>query len=171
MALDATVAGVNANSYLSVSAADAFAAADLGPEVDAWVAATTDQKERALKRATREIDGYLRSGWARYVITQALLFPREVDYSGSPVAAFIPRNIQLACYEQATYVLRNAAVLDNARTRRARDMQSASEPNISYTTAEESGFLSDAALAYVDLYRRTGGARGLRSVRVSGYAW
>ncbi len=171
MALDSTVAGASADSYLSVAAADLFAAADLGPEVDAWLAAVTATKEKALKRATREIDGYLRTGWRRWVTTQSLLFPREIDYSGTPAVAFVPRSIQMACYEQATYVLKNASVIDNAHTRRAREMQSASEPNVSYTERPvDTPSLSDAALVYLDGYRRAGGSRGIRSIRVSGYA-
>lgn len=172
MALDSTVAGSSSDSYISVAVADGFAADDLGPEATAWTAATTADKEKALKRATREIDGYLRTGWLRYATTQALLFPRSIDHSGTPEVAFIPRNVQLATYEQATYVLRNATVIDSARQRRARDLESASEPNISYTERRDSvpPVLSDAALHYLEGYRRSGGPRGLRSVRVSGYA-
>jgi phage gp36-like protein len=179
MTLDATIAGATANSYLTVAAADSYAGDDLGPEAAAWLAAVTADKEKALKRATREIDGYLRSGWVRYSAAQALLFPRAIDYSGTPAAAYLPSNVKLACYEQATYVLRNAKVLDNARTRRARDVQSASEPNISFaerasTTRSgaaspdvDAAMLSDAALGYIEGFRRAGGSRGLTSVRMT----
>lgn len=175
MALDATVAGVSANSYLSIAAADLLAAADTGPEVTAWTAATTDQKERALKRATREIDAFLRSGWLRYgaaqsvAFVQALLFPRAIDVSGSPALPFLPRAVQLATYEQATYVHKNATVLDAAAVRRAQDMQSATQSNLSYTRSAEEGanVLSPAALVYLEGYRRAGGARGIRTVRMS----
>lgn len=167
MALDSTVAGSTADSYLSVAVADGFAAADLGPEAAAWLAAVTADKEKALKRATREIDGFLRSAWSRYSSTQALLFPRLIDYSGSPAVPLIPRNVQLACYEQASFVLKNAAVLDHARTRKARDVQSASEPNLSFSerTADSAPVLSDAAIHYLEGYRRAGGSRGIRSTR------
>jgi hypothetical protein len=179
MALDSTVAGASANSYLAVADADAFAADDLGPEATFWVAASSGDKEKALKRATREIDAYLRSGWVPYVATQALLFPRAVDYAGTPAAAFIPTSIKRACYEQATFVLRNASVLDNAQTRRARDVQSASEPNISFSerTDSEATQLSPSALHYLEGFRRSGGDRSMRSIRVTsptsatGYSW
>lgn len=167
MTIDTTVAGTSADSYLTVAAADLFAAADLGPEVTTWLAAVTGDKEKALKRATREIDGFLRTGWSMYLSTQALLFPRSLDVSGS--TPFIPRKVQLACYEQATFVLKNAAVMDNARTRRARDVASASEPNIAFSekTAGETPVMSDAALLYLEGYGVAGGSRGMRSLRVS----
>lgn len=176
MALDSTVAGTNADSYLSVADADALAAADLGPEADAWRAlsnampADVEQKERALKRATREIDAYLRSGWARYVSGQALLFPRLIDYRGTPAVPFVPTDIQRATYEQATFVLKNKDVLDYARTRRARDVQSASEPNLAFTERSDGGttpVVSDAALLYLERYRRAGGSRRIRSARLA----
>lgn len=171
MALDATVAGADADSYLSVADADALAAADLGPEVDQWLAAEEADKERALKRATRELDSYVRTGWRQYASTQALTFPRLIDVDAD--GPFLPRDIRLATYEQATYVLANAKVLDRANTRRARDMQSASEPNLSYSRPTEDdamGALSEAALAYLVDYGSQGTKRSVRSVRMaSGY--
>ena len=56
MAIDATIAGASANSYLTVAAADALAASELGRDMKAWTAATTDEKEAALVRATEEVD-------------------------------------------------------------------------------------------------------------------
>lgn len=167
MALDATVAGAAADSYLTVAQADALATADVGPEAEGWTAATLDQKERALKRATRDLDNHLRSGWPTYSATQALLFPRLIDRNATgPV---LPRGVRTACYEQATYVLANAKVLDRANTRRARDMQSAAEPNNSYSQPVQSdvALLSPAALAYLAGYATAAGRRGMRSVRMS----
>src|SRR4051794_17191794 len=95
MALDPTVAGASSDSYLSVAAADAMAAADLGPEAEAWVRGSAPQKEAALRRATRELDSYLGSRWMRYDTAQARLFPRSVDFRGTwgtPVP-FIPADI------------------------------------------------------------------------------
>jgi len=80
MILDATPAGLSANSYLTVGAADSLAGADLGSAAAAWLAAVTAQKEAALVRATREVNAYLRSsGIARYAAAQSLLYPRAVD--------------------------------------------------------------------------------------------
>jgi hypothetical protein len=167
VALDATVAGAAANSYLTLAAADALAADDLGPEAAAWLSQADDAKrEAALRRATRELDAYLRTGWARYSAAQALLFPRLIDQDAS--GALLPRNVQLACYEQATYVLANAAVMDRANSRRARDLASAAEPNTSYSEGgQELPTLSPQALQYLAGYRTAGSSRGLRSVRMS----
>ena len=155
MTLDATPAGANADSYLTVAGADSLAGEDLGPEVTAWLAATTASKEAALKRATREIDGYLRTGVSAYSSTQALRFPRSTDVvSGSPV---IPRAIVLATYQQAIFVLKNATVLAAANTRRARSQASASEPDVSYSQDNDpTSLLSPIALHYLSDFRAAG---------------
>lgn len=168
MALDSTVAGANADSYLSVADANTLAAADLGSEAAEWAAsADTARKEQALKRATREIDKYLRSGWTRYSPTQRLLFPRAVDYNGTPAVPFIQQDIRLATYEQATYLFANADAIDAAGIRWARANQGEVASN-----EQESGdyLVSPAAKAYLDGFRRGASGRGIRSVRVSGYA-
>lgn len=129
MAIDATVGGASANSYLDVAAADALAADDLGPAAERWLAAATADKEKALKRATREIDGWIAErGSAPWSATQALLFPRVGDVDASDVP-FIHRNVQQATYEQATYVLDNAAALDEAASRRAKGFFSYTNPD------------------------------------------
>jgi hypothetical protein len=171
MSLDATVAGTSANSYIAVATADGFAGDDLGAEAVKWLDAgtVTATKEKALKRATRELDAYLRTGWPPYSTTQALLFPRAVDVvSSSPV---IPRSIQLACYQQAIYLVANADVLAAANTRRARAMSSASEPNVAFTETADDGSneLSPQALQYLSGYRiaaRPQPVGSLRSLRV-----
>jgi hypothetical protein len=169
MAIDATVAGATANSYLAVATADGLANDDLGAEATAWLTAVTGDKEKALKRATRELDAYLRSGWGPYSQTQALLFPRSIDVtSGTP---YIPRSIQLACYQQAIYLASNANVLAAANTRRARAMSSASEPNVAFTEAPDDGAnqLSPQALQYLSGYRvaaRPQAVGSMRSLRV-----
>lgn len=178
MALDATVAGATADSYLTVAAADALAAADVGPEATAWLDAGAAEKEQALKRATREIDAEVRSDWVRYSYTvtspyrQRLRFPRSIDYTGtSPKVPFIPDDIINATYEQATYVHKNAAVLDAAAVRRAQGLRSGSEPDVSWTR-DEGGMsaLSPAALHYLKGYRRAAAARGIQSTRMSSAA-
>jgi hypothetical protein len=160
-----------ANSYLSVADADALATDDLGPEAAAWIAATTASKQSALKRATREIDEYLRTGWAPYSTTQRLRFPRSIDLDADD-APIIPRGIELATYQQAIYVLKNATVLAAANTRRARNMESASEPNVSYSEGADDGMtiLSSQALHYLSGFRvapTSTRAGSVRSVRVA----
>lgn len=130
--LDATVGGASANSYLTLAAANALAADDLGPEAERWRDPTVedDRLEVALKRATRELDDLLRPS-SRYATTQWLRFPQatDLDADGNPV---IPLAIQHATYYQAAFVLSNASVLDRANSRHARDAQSVSEPNATY---------------------------------------
>lgn len=168
MALDATPGGALSDSYLSVAAADALAGNDVGPEVVRWIAATNAEKEAALRRATRDLDAYLRTGWRRYSTAQALLFPRSIDVTGG--GPFIPRALELATYEQATYVLMNAGVMDRAATRRARELQTVAEPNTSYTRPQDDdpmSHLSPAALHYLEGFRHVGSRRGVQSVRMS----
>lgn len=55
MALDATIAGAAANSYLTVAEADARAAND-PISGETWQAAALDEKERALVTATDDVD-------------------------------------------------------------------------------------------------------------------
>jgi hypothetical protein len=172
MPIDVTPGGVSANSYMTIAAADVLATDDLGPEAAKWLSAGEDEKESALKRATREIDEYLRSGWTRYSTTQRLRFPRSVDLDADS-EPIIPRGIELATYQQAIYVLKNASVLAAANTRRARNMQSASEPEISYSQSEGddgTSILSGQALHYLSGFRvapRSTRAGSVRSVRVS----
>ena len=130
MPLDATVAGASADSYLTVADADALANEDLGPQAVGWLAASVPMKEKALKRATREIDLFIGDlGGLRYAATQRLLFPRAIDVSGTPATPFIHRSIRSATYEQAAYVLANADKLDEAAQRRARGLFAYSNPD------------------------------------------
>lgn len=169
MTLVATPADADANSYLTVADADALAGDDLGPEADAWLATTVlPSKEKALKRATREIDAHLSTTWQRYSSTQRLLFPRSIDtLDGDPV---IPVGIQRATYQQAIFVLRNAAVIAAANSRRAQNLASASEPQMGYSQGAEDGMnvLSPQALHYLSGFSVAprSGSDGLRSVRV-----
>lgn len=130
MALDATVAGSAANSYITVGEADELAADDLGPQADGWIAAAAALKEKALKRATREIDAFLPSaGAARYATTQALLFPLKAYVEGVLQSPALPSVVKRATYEQATYVLANAKFLDEAAARRAHGLFSYQNPD------------------------------------------
>lgn len=117
MAIDATVAGATADSYLTVADSVALATADIGPFAESWAVAAAVNQEKALKRATREIDAFVDISSARYSTTQALLFPLEVDVVDD--VPFLPQVIKLATYEQAAYLLANAKIIDEAATRRA----------------------------------------------------
>lgn len=169
MTLDATPAGADANSYLTVAAADALAGEDLGPERDVWLKADVELKDRALMRATREVDGYVATGWDPADADQALLFPREtidVDAAGD---AIIPRKVVLATYQQALYLLKNKDVLAamNAHRARAGDV----DPDSAYGVDPENGpsVISPMAMHYLAGFRtapRVSKGGNVRSARV-----
>jgi hypothetical protein len=129
VAIDATVAGAASDSYLTLSEAALLAGDDLGPQADGWLAAADPLREKALKRATREIDAFVNLPSARYSTTQALLFPRDIDITGTPLVAILPRVLKIATYEQAAYLLANAKHLDEAASRRAHGLFSYSNPD------------------------------------------
>lgn len=172
MALDATVAGASANSYLTVAAADALATADLGRQSALWLdAATTDAvKEAALQRATREIDGHFPTTgmWVRYDADQALLYPRPQDATGSPLTPYIHPAVQLACYHQAAYLVKNADAIDDAAARRARGLFSFSDSEGGGSVAIDPTFGLLSPQAAADLAPLRAGGRGtLSSVPVA----
>lgn len=174
MALDATVGGANANSYLTVAEADALAADDLGRFAKKWREGTPlDVKERALIRASREIS--LRFGpTTRYAGTQALSFPRSIDYVGDPPVAYLPAELKRASYEQAIYVNAVSEALDDSATRRAQGTFSQSDDNGSYTLATDPqlGRIAPEALAALAALRgsaRT--ARTVYSVQLTSSTW
>jgi hypothetical protein len=164
VALDATVAGASADSYLSIEDADALAADDLGPEAEKWRAAATTvaDRERALKRATRDIDDHIVPFSTPYSTTQRLFVPRAVDLDLDDVA-IIPASVQRATYLQAIFVLSNAAVIDRANARQARNVSSGSEPNVSYTTDDDFSVMSKRAVAALAGYAGSGRGGGMIS--------
>lgn len=127
MAIDSTVAGENANSFVSLAEANAYFAGHYsGASATAWAALTDPQKESALKRACsiinslnflddhdasgnsltdalmREYVGY--NGLTRYDSDQRLQFPRNID-EDSAGAPFIHQDVKDAQCEQSVYLL------------------------------------------------------------------
>lgn len=167
MPLDATPGGVAADSYLTVADADALAAArGLGRAATAWLAASNDDKEKALRQATTDIDTVASTAGLRYAFDQALVFPRVVDVDGLGAAYIVP-NVRLATYEQAIYVLANSKLFDDAASRRARGLVSFSDDDASGTAAMRSdyGLIAPRAMAYLNTVRDTGRTT-LRSVPI-----
>jgi len=80
MALDNTVGGASADSYCSEAEADAYYGSDAHLWSSVWTAATTPQKEAALKTATRLLDDLVDWKGAKLASTQALRWPREGVY-------------------------------------------------------------------------------------------
>jgi hypothetical protein len=129
MVLDATVGGPSANSYLDVAAADAFASTDLGRNAKEWLAATDEDKEAALIRASEEIDATIGRVESFFASDQALLFPRSFDLEADGTTPKLPKTLEKATYLQAAYLLRDANLLDDAASRRARGLVNFSNPD------------------------------------------
>jgi len=99
-AIDATLSGANANSYVTLAAANAYF--ETVPDSSTWTNKTDDQKNRSLISATRLIDGLSFYG-DRCTTTQALKWPRE-DYTVDGIdlaCTLIPDPIKTATYELA----------------------------------------------------------------------
>jgi len=108
--IDATIGGANANSYLTVAAADALTESMLGTL--AWTTATSDSKIRALITATRGLDTL---GWigSRATTTQALDWPRtDASCDGTDYASTaIPTPILYATFDLANSLLTTPTLL------------------------------------------------------------
>lgn len=138
--LVATVAGADANSYLTVAEGDAFAAAALGAEAKAWEDATVEEREKALMQATTSVDTLQRSqaGYAvPYGADQALLFPRDIDVTGDPALPFLLGIIKRATFVQAAWLLKNVHLLDEAASHVAAGVFSQSDGDGSWTAAAD----------------------------------
>ena len=117
MALDATLGGASANSYVTVAEADAYFATSFGRT--AWGSASAANKEIVLIESTRLLD--LLVSWKGYVKsdTQALRWPRtyvpNIDgrYSGVGTIksyisdSIVPKDIKNAVCELAYSLLSN----------------------------------------------------------------
>ncbi len=116
MTLDSTIGGAAANSYASVSEADAYFATRL--YADSWTDAGTSEKEQALITTTQEIESYYHPG-TRVSTTQALQWPRyNVYFDGLILSSeTIPTLLKYAQYEGSIYLLANTSVLEVSELR------------------------------------------------------
>lgn len=170
MALDVTIAGASADSYISLAEADALANNRLGREAQSWLSSSITDKERALRQAAIDIDGLARSA-TRYDGLQSLLFPRSSDLDATDLP-LIPIRVKQAQFEQAAYLISNANLISDAASRRARGMFSFSEDNLQGSLAIDSqvGLISPRAEQLMATLTRT--TRGtLRSVPISTRTW
>lgn len=105
MALDATVNGSSADSYISVSDADAYH--DTHLYATDWTSASTSNKEKALKMATRILDEKVDWSGARATSTQALAWGRTgVTDDGRSVSSTVhPQPVKNATAEFARHLL------------------------------------------------------------------
>jgi len=114
MALDATVSGLNSNSYITVTEATAIFAERLGVGTD-WSGLSSPDKEAALITATRRLDQEEYEG-AKTLYNQALQFPRLGIYDKDSIlyaSTAIPKPLQLACAELALAIVRNPEIFDD----------------------------------------------------------
>jgi hypothetical protein len=99
-AIDATLGGTSANSYVTLAAANTYF--ETVPDSSTWTNKTDDQKNRSLISATRWIDALSFYG-DRCTETQALKWPRDnYKVDGIELACtLIPDGIKVATYELA----------------------------------------------------------------------
>ena len=113
MALDATVGGAAANSYVTVAEGTAYYATHLYAAV--WATLTTEQKEAALISATRVLDANQCFTGVPASETQALQWPRAGMFNRNGVAIpenVIPTELKYAVFELAlNLATRNTTVL------------------------------------------------------------
>lgn len=111
--IKATAGASDANSYLSVAAADDIANTMLSTR--GWSTATTDQKGQALINSTRYLDQLEWIG-SKASTTQALLWPRddaacgEKDYANT----VIPEEVKLACFDLADALLEDSTLISGS---------------------------------------------------------
>ena len=109
ISIDETVGGANANSFVALSEFSTYMEGRLNS--DAFDDASTDEQNRALAEATRELSAM---GWKGYRVTstQALSWPRQwahdpdsptQDYYDSDV---VPDRVKRATYELALAFLK-----------------------------------------------------------------
>jgi len=106
MALDATIAGASADSYISVADADTYHGTNLN--VTDWTGASNDSKERSLKMATRLLDERIDWIGSKNTDAQALRWPRAAVTTPDGYAietTEIPTAVTNATAEFAKYLI------------------------------------------------------------------
>lgn len=116
--LIATAGATNANSYLTITGADAIANGMIGTL--AWTTATTDDKTRALITATNGLETLNWIG-TRTSADQALSWPRTDASCGdkAPADNEIPRELELATLDLANALLGSPTLLRSTPTSEA----------------------------------------------------
>lgn len=164
MAIDATIGGATANSYVSLEDAETYFVARL--RVDAWDGASAQDKEKALLQACRRIEALrLRSHRMRddpFLVaydTQALKFPRWRDFKDG--AYFIVQPVMDAQCEEALALLSIGAEQERRQQLQQAGVKSFSVDGLSETygaSALSNGALYSAeAWQLLTAYRERGG--------------
>jgi hypothetical protein len=171
VAIDATIAGASANAYLTVADADALNGDRNGRQATIWSAATNEQKENALIEATFLLDAISRVS-APYSTVQALSFPRAVDVD-TALDPFLPSRLRTATYEQASYLLANQKLLDDAASRRARQLFTFDEDGISGSISADPllGLIAPKAQMLLSSMAATAGGDRVGSIQLRSKLW
>jgi hypothetical protein len=114
MALDATLKGASANSYVTQAEASTYFGGRL--DASAWTAASSAEKDAALMMATMRLESENYRGW-KLSFTQRLSWPRfgTTDRDGFLYSQdAIPVVIQQATFEYALVLLREPTRLDDS---------------------------------------------------------
>lgn len=149
MAIDATLGGSAADSYVTLAAAETYFSARFGS--DAWDAASEADQEKALKQAARHVDRFSFLG-RRNSPTQARAFPRGYPYNDDPdklsTALAIPQAIKDAQCEEALAILSSTATggIAERASLQAQGVRSYSTLGLSETFAPESTRLDEQPL-------------------------
>ncbi len=118
--IDATIAGPQSNSYVTLAFADGYFADTL--EARDWFSASPEDRARALISATRKIDEEFRYYGRAYDTTtpQALKFPRDSDHDAQGNLE-IPDGIEYATCELALHLLQQRTSPDLVDRERLQD--------------------------------------------------
>ena len=111
MSLDATLAGASSNSYITLAEAETFSSQFYN--LTAWSTATSGNQEAALMEACTEIESY-RLRFNPSVSTQALHFPRDIDYDSTGVY-IIPTAIKKVQFLIAVNILETRSMEQKAQ--------------------------------------------------------
>lgn len=111
LVIDATVGGASSNSFVTLAEATTYMEARLNGST--WTSATTDNQNRALVEATRELSSREYTGM-KASSTQALQWPRsfavnpDINWVGNPFYAsdIIPQRVKDATCELAFQFLK-----------------------------------------------------------------
>lgn len=148
-AIDATLGGTSANSYVTLAAANTYF--ETVPSSSTWTDKTDDEKNRSLISATRWIDALSFYG-ARCTETQALKWPREeFDVDGIELScSLIPDGIKVATYELArAFANDTTAITGTSGTTGIYDEVELGELRVKYNkTSQTSGVINNVFDVY-----------------------
>lgn len=167
MAIDATVGGASADSFISVADADTYHSDDQVHTDTAWSALTTAQKEAGLKMATRVIDGMTFIG-IRVGTAQALSWPREfAQFDGVYIeSTIVPERIKWATAELANWLVAEDRATPSAGNKIAEVEVGSLRVEFRNTAAGIRSDMPDTVVQYLRPLVAGGGVRGASQPRI-----